>query len=84
MPGKSIDQATFIQDPAWCVDLITESSACRVQHAHSANTLLYARRLTIVNAIQLAVALVSNAFLLLNMTKRIRFSIAQPITIIGW
>ncbi|KAG6015117.1 hypothetical protein E4U54_004211 [Claviceps lovelessii] len=57
MPGKSIDQATFIQDPAW---------------------------LTIVNAIQLAVALVSNAFLLLNMTKRIRFSIAQPITIIGW
>ncbi|KAG6008909.1 hypothetical protein E4U21_003721 [Claviceps maximensis] len=56
-PGKSIDQATFIEDPAW---------------------------LTIVNAIQLAVALVSNAFLLLNMTKRIRFSIAQPITIIGW
>lgn len=29
-------------------------------------------------------ALVSNAFLLLNMTKRVRFSIAQPITIVGW
>ncbi|KAG5981981.1 hypothetical protein E4U55_002443 [Claviceps digitariae] len=56
-PGKSIDEATFVEDPAW---------------------------LTIVNAIQLAVALVSNAFLLLNMTKRVRFSIAQPITIIGW
>ncbi|KAG6040728.1 hypothetical protein E4U41_007289 [Claviceps citrina] len=56
-PGKSIDQATFIDDPAW---------------------------LTIVNAVQLAVALVSNAFLLLNMTKRVRFSIAQPITIVGW
>ncbi|KJZ76964.1 hypothetical protein HIM_03841 [Hirsutella minnesotensis 3608] len=40
--------------------------------------------LVIVNAVQLAMALVSNAFLLLNMAKRIRFSIAQPITIIGW
>lgn len=29
-------------------------------------------------------ALVSNAFLLLNMTKRVRFSIAQPVTIVGW
>ncbi|KAI1095607.1 voltage-gated potassium channel [Rostrohypoxylon terebratum] len=37
-----------------------------------------------VNAVQLVIALVSNAFLLLNMTKRIRFSIAQPITIVGW
>ncbi|KHN99016.1 potassium channel [Metarhizium album ARSEF 1941] len=57
VPGQSVDDAIFIQDPPW---------------------------LTIVNAIQLAVALVSNAFLLLNMTKRVRFSIAQPITIIGW
>ncbi|KJK81744.1 hypothetical protein H634G_03006 [Metarhizium anisopliae BRIP 53293] len=57
VPGQNVDDAVFIQDPAW---------------------------LTIVNAIQLAVALVSNAFLLLNMTKRVRFSIAQPITIIGW
>ncbi|KAI9151956.1 Outward-rectifier potassium channel TOK1 [Paramyrothecium foliicola] len=40
--------------------------------------------LTIVNAIQLVVAIVSNVFLLLNMTRRIRFSIAQPITIAGW
>ncbi|KAG5950369.1 hypothetical protein E4U53_005193 [Claviceps sorghi] len=56
-PGKSIDQATFIQDPPWLI---------------------------IVNAVQLAVALISNAFLLLNMTKRVRFSIAQPITIVGW
>ncbi|KAG5998619.1 hypothetical protein E4U52_007112 [Claviceps spartinae] len=40
--------------------------------------------LTIVNAIQLAMALVSNAFLLLNMTERVRFSVAQPITIVGW
>ncbi|KAG5943851.1 hypothetical protein E4U59_007864 [Claviceps monticola] len=57
LPGKGIDLAEFVDDPAW---------------------------LTIVNAIQLAVALVSNAFLLLNMTERVRFSIAQPITIVGW
>ncbi|KAG6217164.1 hypothetical protein E4U50_004343 [Claviceps purpurea] len=57
LPGKSVDLAEFVDDPAW---------------------------LTIVNAIQLAVALVSNAFLLLNMTERVRFSVAQPITIVGW
>ena len=33
---------------------------------------------------QLAIAIVANLFLLLNMTKRVRFSIAQPITIVGW
>ncbi|XDG05745.1 hypothetical protein ABKA04_005360 [Annulohypoxylon sp. FPYF3050] len=37
-----------------------------------------------VNAVQLVIALISNVFLLLNMTKRVRFSIAQPITIVGW
>lgn len=37
-----------------------------------------------INAVQLAIAVISNLFLLLNMTKRVRFSIAQPITIIGW
>ncbi|KAF4984255.1 hypothetical protein FDECE_17129 [Fusarium decemcellulare] len=40
--------------------------------------------LTTINAIQLCMAIVSNVFLLLNMTRRIRFTIAQPITIIGW
>ncbi|KAH6958999.1 hypothetical protein DER45DRAFT_564879 [Fusarium avenaceum] len=40
--------------------------------------------LTVINAIQLAMAVVSNVFLLLNMTRRVRFTIAQPITIIGW
>ncbi|ODA80810.1 hypothetical protein RJ55_03770 [Drechmeria coniospora] len=40
--------------------------------------------LTIINGIQLVVALLANASLLLNMTKRLRFTIAQPITIIGW
>ncbi|RYO98003.1 hypothetical protein DL763_002508 [Monosporascus cannonballus] len=37
-----------------------------------------------VNAVQLVIAVIANVFLLLNMTKRVRFSIAQPITIVGW
>ncbi|KAK8879424.1 voltage-gated potassium channel [Apiospora arundinis] len=40
--------------------------------------------LTVINAIQLAIAIISNLFLLLNMAKRVRFSVAQPITIVGW
>lgn len=40
--------------------------------------------LTVINAIQLAIAVISNVFLLLNMTRRVRFSVAQPITIVGW
>ncbi|KAI1078071.1 hypothetical protein F5B20DRAFT_549092 [Whalleya microplaca] len=37
-----------------------------------------------INGVQLVIALVANMFLLLNMTKRVRFSVAQPITITGW
>ncbi|CAG9951038.1 unnamed protein product [Clonostachys rosea f. rosea IK726] len=40
--------------------------------------------LKIVNAVQLAIAVVSNFVLFLNMARRVRFSIAQPITIVGW
>lgn len=41
-------------------------------------------RLIGVNAAQLAVALISNLFLFLNMAGRVRFSIAQCIIIVGW
>jgi potassium channel subfamily K len=37
-----------------------------------------------VNGAQLGIALISNLSLLMNMARRIRFSIAQPVTIIGW
>ncbi|KAM0275124.1 hypothetical protein ACHAQH_007528 [Verticillium albo-atrum] len=37
-----------------------------------------------INAVQLAMAIISNLFLLLNMARRVRFSIAQPVTIVGW
>ncbi|KAK4461576.1 hypothetical protein QBC42DRAFT_269864 [Cladorrhinum samala] len=40
--------------------------------------------LLIINGIQLILALIANIALLLNMTKRLRFSIAQPVTIVGW
>lgn len=37
-----------------------------------------------INAISLGLALIANGALLLNMSRRLRFSIAQPITIIGF
>ncbi|KAH7109404.1 hypothetical protein B0J13DRAFT_314906 [Dactylonectria estremocensis] len=40
--------------------------------------------LTIVEAIQLLIGITSNIFLLLNMARRVRFRLAQFITIIGW
>ncbi|KAL2019211.1 hypothetical protein VTK56DRAFT_10011 [Thermocarpiscus australiensis] len=40
--------------------------------------------LTVINAVQLAVAIVANVALLLNMARRLTFSIAQPVTIVGW
>ncbi|ROW01250.1 hypothetical protein VMCG_05891 [Cytospora schulzeri] len=40
--------------------------------------------LTVINAIQLAVAVVANLVLLMNMAKKIRFSVAQPVTIVAW
>ncbi|KAK4128551.1 voltage-gated potassium channel [Parathielavia appendiculata] len=40
--------------------------------------------LTAINAVQLFIAIVANMALLLNMTRRLSFTIAQPVTIIGW
>lgn len=37
-----------------------------------------------INAISLVAALIANASLLLNMARRLRFSIAQPVTIAGF
>jgi potassium channel subfamily K len=37
-----------------------------------------------VNSISLVFALVANMALLLNMARRVSFTIAQPITIVGW
>ncbi|KUI55611.1 Outward-rectifier potassium channel TOK1 [Cytospora mali] len=40
--------------------------------------------LTVINAVQLGVAVVANLVLLLNMARKIRFSVAQPVTIVAW
>ena len=42
------------------------------------------RRLIAINAISLVLALIANFALLLNMARRISFSMAQSLTIIGW
>ncbi|KAK8084965.1 hypothetical protein PG997_006236 [Apiospora hydei] len=55
-----------------------------VASAFSICALVQTPWLTVINAIQLAIAIISNMFLLLNMAKRVRFSVAQPITIVGW
>ncbi len=40
--------------------------------------------LTAINAVQLVIALIANMALFLNMTRRLSFAIAQPVTIAGW
>ncbi|KAG7284927.1 hypothetical protein NEMBOFW57_009542 [Staphylotrichum longicolle] len=40
--------------------------------------------LTAINAVQLFLAIIANMALFLNMTRRLNFSIAQPVTIVGW
>lgn len=51
------------------------------QELSNANT---AFRLLAVNGVSLGLAIIANMSLLLNMARRLSFSIAQPITIIGW
>jgi len=41
-------------------------------------------RLIALNALSLAIAVIANLALLFNMARRLPFSIAQPITIVGW
>lgn len=49
-----------------------------------ANLFSNRRRLIALNTISLILALIANMALLLNMARRLSFSIAQPITIVGW
>lgn len=56
----------------------------RVVHNAQTEILTIYTRLTVVNAIQLAMAVVANVVLLLNMTKKVKFTIAQPVTIVTW
>lgn len=79
-PGGTESNGVEEKDPKWC--------------AFDPYTLGYSvvalidldclRRAIGINAISLALALVANFALLLNMARRLSFSIAQPLTIAGW
>lgn len=76
-PGSDLDKAQFITDPIWWVVLSTLPHSGR-------QMLISLSRLTVINAIQVVMAVIANLVLLLNMARKIRFSIAQPITIVTW
>lgn len=76
-PGSDLDKAQFVTDPIWCVVLPTPSRL-------DTRVLISLSRLTVINAIQVVMAVIANLVLLLNMARKIRFSIAQPITIVTW
>ncbi|KAK0374607.1 ion channel protein [Colletotrichum limetticola] len=76
-PGTDITTAAFEPDPKWSDPRLIQTFVL-FTIPHTPHVLI------IVNAIQLAIAIISNVFLLLNMARRVRFSLAQPITIVGW
>lgn len=76
-PGSDLDKAQFVPDPIWCVVLPSLSSLV-------GRMLISLSRLTVINAIQVVMAVIANLVLLLNMARKIRFSVAQPITIVTW
>jgi potassium channel subfamily K, other eukaryote len=59
------------------------SQCTTIIHKHSLAHQI-TRRLLAVNAVSLAFALTANVSLLLNMARRVSFSTAQPITILGF
>jgi potassium channel subfamily K len=84
-PAAAEQNGDPIDDPKWYVPSSrTLKHAPELPQNEMRYTELLPKRLIGINAVQLVIALISNLFLLLNMAKRVRFSIAQPITIIGW
>jgi potassium channel subfamily K len=73
-PGANEATGDGVDDPKWYVP----------DENRLATPLIQPHRLVGINAAQLVIALISNLFLLLNMARRVRFSVAQPITIVGW
>ena len=75
-PGGTEEHGIDIPDPGWYVML-------RGSFKGSA---IYTNvcRTVAVNSVSLVSAIVANFALLMNMGRRLRFTVAQPITIIGW
>lgn len=75
--GGSLETEQRVPDPKWYVSPQPISAAYR----ENANEIL---RLTAINAVSLLFAIAANLLLLLNFAHRVRYAIAQPLTIIFW
>jgi potassium channel subfamily K, other eukaryote len=73
-PGGTEAHGIEIKDPKWCANWILFLK----------QWILISCRLLAVNAVSLILAIMANLSLLLNMARRVSFSIAQPITILGF
>ena len=78
----SSKNASVEQDPSDC--LLDMSQTGGVSMTMLSELMYSSDRLLAINGISLGMALISNFSLLLNMARRLSFSIAQPITILGW
>jgi potassium channel subfamily K len=74
-PGQGID----IPDPAWSV--LRFLNKPKYIYGRKAERIF---RVIAVNGVSLAFALIANLCLLITMARRLSFSIAQPIVIVGW
>lgn len=72
-PGGTEAQEISIADPSW-YDIATVAICLS----------LMLSRLVAINAVSLAIGILSNLALLLGMAHRLSFTISQPITIAGW
>ncbi|KAL8630945.1 hypothetical protein Q9189_003362 [Teloschistes chrysophthalmus] len=73
-PGGNEAHGYNVKDPGWYVKVTEDNRMGKGTRAG----------LIAINTISLVFALGANLALLLNMARRLSFSIAQPITIIGW
>ena len=86
--GANESHGIDVRDPKWYLPPILSflkpperKRTSRCKDFFNANTLL---RILAVNGVSLGLAIIANFSLLLNMARRLSFSVAQPITILGW
>jgi potassium channel subfamily K len=74
LPDGADEQGVGIPDPQWLVGA----------RAVNERTKAYRFREIVLNAVSLACGFVGNFFLLCNFTKRVRYIISLPMSIIFW
>lgn len=77
-PGQTEATAERVPDPSWSAYL-RGGDGVAVDLAD-----VYVYRLIAVNAVSLVFAIAANLLLLLNFAHRVRYAIAQPLTIVFW